>query len=137
MSRLIHAARILLPKQGRKILFLRQAAPNEYTWTKVCEENEKLTEEITEITALTISEALRLGIRKWKNASFTTIKCGTRFTLPERDEHGAPALLNQMAASYSTPNGVYVDENYGLCLVNNASIEALNLWRKLRAENRL
>ena len=64
--------------------------------------------------------------------------CGFRYTLPERDEHGLNALFNQMVASYSSSNGVYFEQELGHpCIVQNASIQARLLWKKLKQANRL
>jgi hypothetical protein len=125
MNAPIHAATILLPRQGKKLLFLKRCSPDEYLWIFLGPEGETAAG----VSAATAAEAIRLAATKWKHNSFRTINCGKRFTLPERDEHGAPALFSQMAASYLSPNGVYQDEDYGTCIVTHASKEALFLLK--------
>lgn len=116
-------------------LFLRKIDSERYAWFK---ENKSGTEETTAIEAHGIAEAIRLANFQWKNAYFTLLNCGFRYTLPERDEHGINALFCQMAASYSTSNGVYFEEELGhLCFVQAASIEARRLWKKLKLAERL
>lgn len=79
----------------------------------------------THVSAKTIEEAISKARKEWKNEYFRTAQCGYRFTLPERDEHGSPALFYQMKASYTSPNGIYLDEELGhSCIVKNASDEA-------------
>jgi len=116
-------------------LFLRKVDQHHYVWFK---ENESGIEEPTPIEAERITEALRLANTHWKNHYFTLLNCGFRYTLPERDEHGMNALFSQMVASYSTSNGVYFEEELGhLCFVQAASIEARQLWKKLKQAGRL
>lgn len=115
--------------------FLRKVAPYRYVWF---EENEKGEEIETPIEAQSATEAIRLASAQWKKAYFQLLNCGFRYTLPERDEHGLNALFCQMAASYSTSNGVYFEEELGhLCYVQNASIEAQKLWKQLKQADRL
>lgn len=125
-SKLIHIAQFQPYRKKSRYLFLRQESPHRLTWYQETD----VGEEPTEISASTIEEAIRLGRKHWKRKSFRTIGCGFRYTLPERDEHGMNALFHQMAASYSHPAGVYFDEELGHnCRVDNASQEALDLWR--------
>ncbi len=127
--KLIHVAKIF--KNGTHIhLFLRKISDREYRWFQ--EKSE------TPVFAETIEEALRLAARHWRADSFRTIICGFRYTLPERDEHGINALFHQMAASISTPNGVYFDEELGNnCYVQNQSLEARELFYALRDRGEL
>lgn len=127
--KLIHAAKIF--QQGKhKLLYLRKVSPDEYRW--FCEGTP------TEVTGITIEEALRLAARHFSQDSYRTIICGFRYTLPERDEHGINALFHQMAASLSTPNGVYFDEELGNnCFVQNSSLEARELFYTIRARGEL
>jgi hypothetical protein len=132
VGKLIHAAAIYA--NGKWCyLFLREDAKRHFTWH---EEQENGTNEITTpISAPSIEEAMHLASKHWKNNSFKTIHCGFRYTLPERDEHGINAFFYQMVASYSSGNGIYYDESIGNnCFVQNASEEALNLWK---SQNRL
>lgn len=76
-------------------------------------------------------EAMSIPRKTWKESSFRFLGCGFRYTLPERDEHGTPALFYQMVASYRSSNGVYFDDDLGNnCIVHNASLEALDLMEK-------
>lgn len=133
-AKLIHAARIF--SQGRnKYLLLRKKGGEHFAWF---EEDENDHETETNVIAPTIEEALRLAVRQWKESSFRTVICGFRYTLPERDEHGMNALFHQMAASCSSMNGVYYDEELGNnCFVQSPSNEAYQLWQRLKKQNRL
>lgn len=134
-DKLIHVAQIL-GRDGRKqLLLLRKKGPRQFVWH---EELADETEKETTISADNVQEALRLGARQWKHDAFSSIICGFRYTLPERDEHGINALFHQMAASYSSMNGVYYDDELGNnCFVQNASNEARQLWRRLQSQGRL
>lgn len=122
---LMHVARCLTPGQGWKMLFLMKSDPRTYTWFE--------GENPTEVTADTIEAAMRLAYKYWEGRSFRTMMCGFRYTLPERDEHGLNALFWQMVLSYTSPNGIYFDEELGCnCYVQNASLEARNLWKELK-----
>ncbi len=127
--KLIHTAKIF--QEGRhKLLFLRKVSPNEFRW--FCEGNP------TSVFGMNCEEALRLAGRHWSEDSYRTIICGFRYTLPERDEHGINALFHQMAASLSTPNGIYFDEELGNnCFVQNSSLEARELFTTLKARGEL
>lgn len=129
--KLIHVGCMQPPGGGVRYLFLRQKDPHTLAWYREDGPEEP-------VSAGTIDEAIRLARRQWKENSFRTIGCGFRYTLPERDEHGINAFFHQMAASYSSPTGVYFDEELGNnCLVNFASQEALGLWKRLKQEGRL
>jgi hypothetical protein len=134
--KLIHAA--CIQPQGSQLprfLFLRKKDEHTFAWFEEMPNNNEVE---TSIAASNIEEAIRLATLQWKKDSFRTIICGFRYTLPERDEHGINALLHQMAASYSTINGVYYDEELGNnCFVQNASSEARSLWQRLKNEKRL
>ena len=127
--KLIHVATIFLYKKGSCMLYLRQKGPLHFAWFIEINGREEETDEV----ASTIEEALRLGRQRWKNDYFCTLNCGFRYTLPERDEHGINALFHQMVSSYSASNGVYFDDELGHnCFVQAASLQALDLWSKLR-----
>lgn len=112
-------------------LFLREKGKHEYAWFEVLANGEEME---TEVKAPHIEEAIRLANRHFKEKSFRTLHCGFRYTLPERDEHGINALFHQMGASFESMTGVYFEEELGYnCIVQNASKEALDLWRKLKA----
>ena len=133
-GKLMHVARVF-SKGKWNYLFLRKNNDGHFDWH---EEMEQKYEIKTQVTAPTIEEAMRLAPRHWKNLSFNTLKCGFRYTLPERDEHGINALFHQMAASYSVGNGIYYDEELGNnCFVQNASDEAYQLWQRLAIQNRI
>ncbi len=114
--------------------FLRKNDSNLYSWWIQSVDGEKESG----ITGPSAEEALRKAHQNWKDRPFRTVICGFRYTLPERDEHGTNALFHQMISSYSTPNGVYLDEELGhTCHVQFASDEALNLWKELKIQNRI
>jgi len=134
-NKLIHIAKITIPKEGIKHLYLRQASPHEYIWSI---ESSPGIESPTNISGDTIEEAIRKGNKHWKTHFITTINCGFRYTLPERDEHGMNALFHQLAASFNSFNGTYFDEELGHnCFVQNASHEAIDLCKQLAKDNRL
>lgn len=134
-AKLIHVAKIFAGDGQRQLLFLRKMSARMYVWYLVQGEDAEVA---TDVEADTIEEAMRLAVRKWKNDDFKTMICGFRYTLPERDEHGINALFHQMAASNSSMNGVYYDDELANnCFVQNASIEARQLWKKLHNQKRL
>jgi hypothetical protein len=125
---LIHVAFIYKRGYGKRYLFLRKEESNCYRWY---EEGDDTAEHATAVEDPVVEEALRLARRHWKLHGFQTVKCGFRYTLPERDEHGMNALFHQMVASYSSSNGVYFDEELGHnCYVQNSSLEARALWKR-------
>lgn len=132
-NNLIHAAKIY--RQGVWVyLLLRKISPTQYQWF----EDSKIQEIPSPIKAETSEEAIRLAKKEWKMDSFKLIECGFRFTLPERDEIGGNALFHQMAASYASVNGIYIDNELGHnCIVNNSSQEAIRLLQSLKSSNRL
>ncbi|WP_059359646.1 hypothetical protein [Parachlamydia acanthamoebae] len=116
-------------------LFLRKVEEHRYIWFEEKADGEEAT---TEVEAQNVPEALRLAKAAWKDDYFEFMHCGFRYTLPERDEHGLNALFNQMVASYSSSNGVYFEQELGHpCIVQNASIQARLLRKKLKQANRL
>lgn len=83
----------------------------------------------TDVVASSSEEAFRKARKKWKEFSFQPVLCGTRFTLPERDEHGAPASYQEMRKSQASMNGVYFDAALGHnCIVRDIP---LSLIKKL------
>lgn len=133
IGKLIHVGSLSEKGNGTFYIFLRQVSPHEFVWFKETKEGDETP---IGIEAPTLEEALRLAQRNLEG--LRTIGCGFRYSLPERDEHGTNALFFQMAASYSTPTGVYFDEDLGHnCIVNAASLEARQLLKKLEGQNRL
>lgn len=131
--KLIHIA-FKRGKGKKEWLFLRQLATDCFCWHL---ENSSL-ESPTEVVAKNCSEAIKAAWLQWKTEELEMLMCGFRYSLPERDEHGINALFHQMAASYSSPNGIYFDVEAGFnCIVHNASSQALLLWKKLLQEKRL
>ncbi len=127
LPKLIHAATIR-DAHGKCIyLLLRQEASNHLAWFE--------NHVASPISGITLAEAIAKGRKHWQAQGFSTLGCGFRYTLPERDEHGCNALFHQMIASYSSSNGVYFDEELGHnCFVNYASLEARNLWEQLKRD---
>ncbi len=133
--KLIHVACIEKPKQGHRYLFLRKLDPNRFVWF---EQQRDESEIETAVHGVSIEESIRLARKEWKRHLYRPLNCGFRYTLPERDEHGINALFHQMVASYSSMNGVYFDEDMGCnCFINFASLEARELWQKLKFQNKL
>lgn len=133
--KLMHVARVEKPKEGHRYLFLRKVDPNRFVWF---EQQPDGNEVETPIFGTNVEETIRLGNREWRHHPFRLINCGFRYTLPERDEHGINALFHQMIASYSSMNGIYFDEDLGCnCFINFASLEARELWQKLKLQNKL
>jgi hypothetical protein len=139
---IIHIARIQ-PDGNVHYLLLRKLDAHTFTWFKLEgerkeEKEEKEKETNTSVSGSTVPEAIQLAYKHWKGDSFRPVNCGFRYTLPERDEHGCDALFHQMVASYSSMNGVYFDDDLGHnCIVNFASSEGRDLWKKLKEEGRL
>jgi hypothetical protein len=134
-GKLIHLARISDPKQGVIYVLLRESDPGRFVWFK---EYPAGQESETSIFASIPQEAIRQARTTWTSQFFDTVKCGFRYLLPERDEHGYNALFHQMVASYSAINGVYFDEEFGCnCIVHFASAEARSLWRRLQSNGQL
>lgn len=127
-NKLIHVAKIYDAAGGWVWLFLRNTGETGFIWYQ--------QEEPTGVHGDNAEEAIRNARRHWKDQFFTTLKCGFRFTLPERDEIGSNALFYHMQASYAIMNGVYYDEELGhQCIVREASAEALDLMKTLQAQN--
>ncbi len=130
LESLIHVA-----KTDKNYFFLRQRTPILYEWVKTDNES---NEEGTEVFGLNIEEAVRKANRAFKHLGFKSLDCGYLYTLPERDEHGINAYFFQMKESYRASNGVYFDKISGNnCLVQSASLQALNLMQQLKQQNRL
>ena len=128
-KKLIHAGKIFDNSGFWRYLLLRKIDDVRYAWFEESPSGEEL---LTSIEAINPEEAIRLAIRQWKHVFYQNLNCGFRYTLPERDEHGINAYFHQMAASYASMNGIYYDEELGNnCYVQNASDEALKLWRRL------
>ena len=133
-NKLIHVAKIFDPAKGWSWLYLRKTADTGLVWFQQISE----TEEPTEVVGDNTEEAIFNARRRWKEQFFTTLKCGFRFTLPERDEIGTNALFHHMLASYAIMNGVYYDEELGhQCIVREASTEALDIMKTLQMQNRV
>lgn len=134
-GKLIHIGHYILPKEGKKMVLLRQKDPSFYAWFQ--RQNDGTEVELA-LGAPNVEEAMRLAHKNWKPLFFKTYHCGFRYSLPERDEHGSNALFDQMVASYSSMNGVYFDQSVGHnCFVQAASQEALDLWHQLKKEGKL
>jgi len=134
IGKLIHIAQVSFEKKGKHWLYLRQLEPLKYVWFVVEEDKEQESG----IWGATSEEAIFEGITHWRKFQFTSLNCGFRYTLPERDEIGTPALFHQMAASYATMNGIYFESELGCnCIVQNAPLLSRQLWDALRQKGRL
>lgn len=126
----IHVATISHCLGDARLLVLRQLEPSKYVWFL----REGGGEEETEVHAKDPLEAIRLARRHWKNESFTPLRCGYRFTLPERDEHGNNALFHQMVKSLNSLTGIYFDEELGHnCVVHQIPSNARRLYQELKS----
>lgn len=127
--KLIHVGTLQLQNHGITYLFLRQLEPYRFVWFQ---ENPTGAETETDSWGGSAEEAILDARKLWKANHFRLLECGFRYTLPERDEIGMNALFHQMASSYSSMNGIYFDEDLGSnCIVQNASLEARDLWKRL------
>ena len=134
LANLIHVGRRYPQGGGVVWLFLRKVNPHTFTWFERQNENQEIE---TAMTAPTIREAIRLANDLWKEDLFSLLRCGFRYPMPERDEHGQNALFYQMVASLSSMNGIYFDEELGSnCFVQNASSEARTVWEQLRTHEK-
>lgn len=98
--KLIHLAESDL---GR--LYLQETSEGRYQWF--------LGGAPTGVEASSTEEAFRLATRRYAQNHFEPLQAGYKFTLPERDEHGAPALFIDMVRSLETPSGQYFDPASG------------------------
>lgn len=120
MSESLHIAFL-----GRRRLFLKKTSAVTFEWQD--------EEGVPLLYAGSVEEAIRLLNHRFKeHPKFRLLLAGKRFTLPERDEHGSPALFYHLVASQKTANGIYFDEELSCsCIVKEASLEALSLTRSL------
>ena len=129
-TKVIHAATIRKKGKGEQLLLLKQTEPYRYLWVEETPQREEVE---TGIWGGTAEEAIQEAFKNWRLDEIKTFHCGFRYTLPERDEVGTNALLHQMASSYSSMNGFYFDEDLSAnCIVQNASLEARLLWKRLQ-----
>lgn len=128
ISTLIHIGYVQKARE-RQYLFLRKTEAGQYAWEYAAPAEETNTPEVIADSA---EEAIRLASLHWRAPAWQSLPCGFRFTLPERDEVGTPALFHQMVRSYRTGNGVYLDEELGSsCIIHDAPSLTLALWRRL------
>lgn len=125
ISTIIHIGYLQQGRQ-RQYLFLRKTENGLYRWEAAEAESLPL------IIADSAEEAIRLAVRQWRSPPWESLACGFRFTLPERDEVGTPALFHQMVRAYRSGGGVYLDDELGCsCIVHDAPSDTLALWRAL------
>lgn len=131
VSTIIHIAYL---QQGRRreYFFLRKTDAARYQWEKAEQYSEDQVKEPALIIADSVEEAIRLANRQWHSPPLQSLICGFRFTLPERDEIGTPALFHQMRRAYRVSNGVYLDEELGCsCIIHDAPSQTLALLKSL------
>lgn len=134
MPKLMHIGKIST-ERGTTFLHLRQLDPKIYRWFRVDPTGNEIE---TEVVSDTIEESIRQASRFWHKDHYSSVGCGYRFTLPERDEHGNNALFYQMSSALQTINGIYFDEELGhFCQVRQIPLVAKELWKRLNKENRL
>lgn len=115
---------------NKGIYFLREIAPSHFQWF--------LEDTPTRVEATSTQEAIRLAYRTFCDQNFEPLLSGYKFTLPERDEHGAPALFIDMIRSLETPSGQYFDPLYGHNLVvHNIPKRARDLYLQLKQAGKL
>ena len=106
-------------------LYLRETSPGRYQWF---EEAKPL-----ELEASSTEEAFRIAYNRFKHHHFESLLVGYKFTLPERDEHGAPALFIDMARSLEAANGQYFDPETGHnFIVHQIPMRARELYKQLK-----
>lgn len=115
--------------KGKKAyLYLRKVDSKTFRWF--------LEDTETFVEAPDPEEAIRLAYREWPDLKL--LGCGYFFTLPERDEHGTPALFSQMAKSLESSNGIFFDEERGYNgIVNQIPLETAKIYKDLKAKNLL
>lgn len=129
-EKIIHVAQIHTQNQGRQYLLLIQKEPYHYIWFSL--DSHKIKHETT-VWGATPEDAILAAYKAWEYEQFQTLRCGFRFTLPERDEVGTNALFHQMVSSYDSSSGIYFDDEVGCnCIVQNASNEARSFWKYLK-----
>ena len=133
-SNLIHLAHYQGP-HGHKVLLLLRKEEERFRWYQQGGNGEQPLG----LEGATAEEAILKASERFRNEGFRPVECGIRFSAVERDEHGMNALYCQMVASYSSGHidGVYFDEQVGHdCYVQQASEEALQLWKELEKNQR-
>lgn len=134
IGQIIDIAKLDVPFEGNKYLLLRRLEPKGFAWFLDNDDSEVPTGIVRDSIALAFQE----GFSKFKMNSFRPVLSGFRYMLPERDEHGERATFSEMCRSYASSNGIYFDEALGHnCYVQNASLEALNLFRNFKKAGRL
>jgi hypothetical protein len=102
-----------------------------YRWHLLLNDNYHLL--ATTCSAMNIGRACHLARMQWGRYGFRTLRCGTLFTLPERDEIGSPALFHEMIQSLAVSNGVVTDPSRGHPYrVDQISEEAVRLYKKIK-----
>lgn len=118
---LVHVANV-----GSETLFLRKSAEGQFQWMN--QENPVSGEFDS------LEKALEYA---WRQEGFTPMACGYKFTLPERDEHGTPALFEEMAKSLNSMTGIYFDEREGHnCIVNQIPSNTRRFFEHLKSHQR-
>jgi len=131
---LIHIGKKVGSEGRSHYLFLRKVDSKGFVWFEV---NRAFEEKETDCVAAEIPLAFTEARKKWHTDYFKLLHCGFRYSLPVRDEVGCNALFWEMVSSYSAPNGQFLDSASGqFYYVDNASDEALTLWRNLRNQKK-
>lgn len=123
---LIHFATLADPK---KLLLLFKEG-EVFSWKLL--EGDQETE--TPYRADSLEKALQMVQKPYQEQGISLLTSGYLFTLPERDEHGTPALFSEMKASLASMNGVFFDSRRGhLCIVHQIPSKAREFLKTLRA----
>lgn len=84
---------------------LREETPGNFQWF--------LHGKAVGVNCSSLKDSLKSGFKSFKNDQFRPLHCGTKFSLPERDEHGEPAIFSELVRSLASSNGQYYDPLYG------------------------
>lgn len=122
---IVHIGRIF--SEGlENYLFLKRCPSKQFQWVR---QEDPISQEFE-----SLDRAFEFGWKEWKDNRFSPLACGYRFTLPERDEHGTPALFEEMAKSLNSMNGVFFHESLGHnCIVNQIPIKARRLYETIKS----
>lgn len=125
---LISLATINKNRGEKPFYFLRKINPKLFRWF--------FQDQETSLEAIDLDEAFRLAYREWPDLQ--VIGCGYLFTLPERDEHGTPALFSEMVKSLESSNGIFFEEERGHnCIVHQIPLTTQKIYKDLKANHLL
>lgn len=129
-----------IPPGQHLALLLKDERSGHYQWWQLQESSDalqSLSESLTPILSPFASPAMACSQarKQLKKQSFRTLHCGTVYLERKafRDEIGTPALFSHLALSYSSSNGLFLDQDYGcMARVDEPSGQALDLFKTLK-----